>query len=1313
MNQSWQKYTTYLLPWLTLGWIFLAMFWVYPSEMDRIFVYEYTRNYPRAIHDLSIWIAQDPSSRKMDILARLYVKSGKLQNAEDVYREADIPLEILDMLLTSYRARSHYEDVRRLLLVKQELRPLDKAVPRELTILFQQLKDYPSMIVQLEKLIALDPSDPEPYRELGDLYFLTEQDEKGMAAYHKRAELLNEMKTWRDLAQVYLYKKMTEQGLTLMQTIAEQYNHPNLWKELGELYAYHGYPEKSLEAYLHRARLTNRLEDWKRVMDVYLNQDKKVEGLALYETVIKPLEQPALWKELGDLYVYYDMEEKAFDAYKKRAELLETIVGWQDLANLYLYKQRIPEGMAIHQRLTEAENTPDVWKTLGDLYLYYGMTEEGLASYRHRAELMNSFQGWKALAQQHFALKKIPEGLAIYREQAEKNNDAAIWNELASLYVYYGMEQEMFALYTQLARQSNTIDAWKQLAQLYFLRKQIDEGLKIYQQTAESFKTPALWKETADLYFYYDRVDDGFLAQARYTESQDSIEAWKQLAQLYIYKKREKEGLQVYYLLAHNHQIPALWKEVANLYLYYGYKEEGLSAYERYVALETTPETRENLALLYLAHGKSRKGVSLYLQLAREFNTPELWQELANIYFSKNMEQSGLKAMENANQKRPELATTLRLAARMEYDKQLAGAENYFIQAISLYPEPRNGEMELIKFYLRQGMLEKAHDRMLSLEEQGLLTGEDQLLALKIYFWVNNQDAGTRMLSRIPVEQLPPENLDLYYKLAVSHGLFDKAIAILDYLELHAPSPELWKKRVLLVRQRGYPEQAVQIIQNQISHYGESLELLEALYDTYDSLHDPERVSVLHRILVNYPDNQQWMIKALSIYTFRQEYGEGFEVLRQRYERQANSDTLKGMLKLAIKGGLAVEAQTILDRVPEAQQDAEVESMAVDIGYLSGDLPWVTRWLERRFARTSNASDLDALILLYRTLKEPLKEITARARLVSIRPSMEYKIAWVRAFAEWNCRDLALKYARMLARNPRISGNSTELLAELLEYLGDPEEAIKLYNQQLKRGDVAPQIQLKLGTVLYAQGNYNNAIRYLEKGLQANPDDFRTQWMLLISYLESGQEPGDPGLQQRVYDTIRSERKLSDSDQLTALRLLLVQENYPVLFDTFHDFLKTWQNPSDLFYWFVEQLHQKNRLNWLLEDMVQNQKYYPPKLNYYQGRYELEIRLGQSSKALITLEQWVKAEPNNIKAWKDLAYSALQAGDRNRSLMAFGQVKRLTRNVMVSSVFKAAEQPVEAREIQPETPVIEPQTTVAESPKICPIPQSFNPMLPF
>ncbi|MGK5094752.1 hypothetical protein WDW89_22430 [Deltaproteobacteria bacterium TL4] len=1318
-----------IIPYLTLSLfvfgIASTVYWVLHTQADLTFVYEQRQDYPTAIRKLKQLLAENPSEKKAADLARLYVKNGDPETAEQLYLSYTLPLSALEQIIEGYRAQGKYEDLRRVLLKKQSLAPSIKAVPQELISLYQLEKNYHLMIEQTLKLISLEPNNSGDYQQLGELYFLIGEDQKGLEAYAMRAQLQNNLKTWKELAQLYLYKKMTTTGIQIFQTLAEKYNEPGVWKELGDVYFSEGMEDKGVQAYIRRAELKDDFWTWRELAELYFYKQRPNEALAIYGRLANDKSQPALFKELGDLYVQYQQPEKGIAAYKTRAEILESDAGWRELAQLYFYLKRFEEGLTVMHTLAEQINTPQTWQTLGNLYFHYNFEQKGFEVFLKRAKQLKTLEAWKELAQLYFSKKQYNEGFAIYEQLPEQHQSIALRKELAELYVHYGLAQKAIERYHQQALLNDTEQSWKTLAQLYLAQEMLKDGLEVYLKLAKRENTPTLWKELATLNFYYGLDAAGMEALEQYTRLINTTEAWKALAHLYLNKKMTSQGLATYLRIATYEKNPALWKETGDLHFHYGIVDKGLEAYAFRARLLNNDQTWKELTQLYLSHQEVEQGLDIFQKLAKQKNSPESWKELSELYFYFGRVPGGLEAyyhyavLQNTEaiwkhlgqlylthqlfdqglniysqlanisnqastwkelavlyywQKRPsegdtalakavELDPSFKtlpvLAYRLEAQGKLDEAEALYIQALPLRAEPLNGERELIKFYSRQGQVQKANHRMTQVRQhyQGVST-EDLNLALKLAIESSEPKTAMRLLSRIKVQDLPFENIRNYYELSVSRGDLGKAEEILTFWERQSALPHLWREHFNLEKLKGQPGEAAKILKRVLQTQEETLKRLAELYEFYAAMSDREgQKESLRTILLRYPENMEWLEKALKFYLFYQAYEEGVNLLTQRYTLMPSKPNLKALIRLLIAARQGENAQNRLKAMPDIYWDQEFVDLAIDVGYLNSDYLWMIPYLEKRFSHNHALEDFRALVGAFKAIGNSERELYYYQKMLAVHPTLPNRIDYVQALLRAECQAQALEETQKIAQGP-LTSTQIQTLANLAEGFPKPELALELYGRLLPTPFKKTGIE-KMVEILRAHQRHEEAMPLIQQYLQEVPQSLKMRLWLAQSQMATQSPLTDsPFFEELARSLAKKNQPTYEEKQALLLGFLLTDQEQTLI-----EKVQTYA-PQDhfkaLLVWLIETLIQHKNDKWLLNVLQFYPKDNPRWTEYFSYKYNAEYRLGMKNEAFETLTQWAQYDLQNIQVWKNLAFIYSEQNDKIQSLQADGKVQRLT-----------------------------------------------------
>ncbi|NOQ75996.1 MAG: tetratricopeptide repeat protein [Crocinitomix sp.] len=126
-------------------------------------------------------------------------------------------------------------------------------------LLYMLDKQYEKALIDIKKLTELFPSNSEFWVDLGDAYYLTDEDDLSLLAYDKALELDPENSdAFLGKADTYLYLDNYEQALfNVNKGIALNKNNPLLYATLGDIYYYQDddHSEEALNAYIRSFKL--------------------------------------------------------------------------------------------------------------------------------------------------------------------------------------------------------------------------------------------------------------------------------------------------------------------------------------------------------------------------------------------------------------------------------------------------------------------------------------------------------------------------------------------------------------------------------------------------------------------------------------------------------------------------------------------------------------------------------------------------------------------------------------------------------------------------------------------------------------------------------------------------------------------------------------------------------------------------------------------------------------------------------------------------------------------------------------------------
>ncbi len=1099
--------------------------------------------------------------------------------------------------------------------------------------IYQQTRNFEQVAIVLEQLLARGDFSSRRMEEIADMYL-----EAGQPG--KVEQFIKEKR----LSMAYIEPVM------------------NGYRRLNDL------PNLLRLLLLKQKRFPKNLKLREEIIRIYQTQSE-------YELAIKQLQEGIrqvpehliFYEQLGQSYFQIGNDEQALEIYRRRAQQINDAKHWNELAETYLWKGYFLQGESALLRALELDPSPQRMVRLAIFHTVQNNTQEANSFYLRAADALEEIprENWEAseqlLALQVYdaleqtedvlfllstmSLYVIPKdklGFYFYialRAKAREAidsifqllmlNPAGNFLRIQFDYAFFSRDSEaLLAVLKQLeAKGEASQEDWQQLASLYLEQKRPELVSDLLKQ---GYLPLSYWTVVGNTYFSMQRVAAGLQAHGQRAIALNQISSWKELVQLYFFKKHYAEGLEIYrYQVAQPYNQPELWKELSDFYFWQRMDSQGVETLLQAIELSPKQEWVEQLASRYLQSGQIQKIEQLLDQ---------------------NFLSSSWQWME-------------RLAGYYEVKKQLEQAESYYQRAIPLHGNDKAGRLALVRFYIRNGKLETALPLMRELQEGHEFSIAERIEALNLYIWTSQTSFAIQTLSVIPIKELPQEQLPLYFDLAIFGGNLPKAQEIMDHWRTRPP-PDFLKKEVDFAIFQGKINDATALLEQEIQKKGESVELLNKLYELYESDHDNQNtIKTIEKILLINPNSQEWLARAINYYSFHQEFERANQFFVKLFATNPAPGIRKPLIWSLIEQQKGKDAKNLLEATPAEQWDLEFEQLAIDAGYLMQDFQYLGRYLEVRYKRENKIEDAAALVEIFEILKDIKQELFYVRQLVLREPSFNNQVHYTDVLFRAEQRQQADAELAKLVKTAKTS-RELRAVANLAEYLPSPQFAFELYERLLQMPPVHALTLKQYGTLLAEHGDYQQAIDVLERYRSIVPDDTETLILLAGIYPQYGSGEQKQKFFENIVSLYQNKKPLSPREnRLLALGLLHTNQAEQAI-QAYRDLVRQFPENSDIAQQFMDLLYQAKQYKVILEEL-QEYSVIQRTETYYQFKSAAQGALNQRDEAIATLNEWVQHFPKNEQAWIDLGYMYQAIGDRDQAFDAFQQARQLAKQKKV------------------------------------------------
>ncbi|MBF0276483.1 MAG: tetratricopeptide repeat protein [SAR324 cluster bacterium] len=821
-----------------------------------------------------------------------------------------------------------------------------------------------------------------------------------------------------------------------------------------------------------------------------------------------------------------------------------------------------------------------------------------------------------------FFARDYPMAHSLLKEWS-KSPSQQYWQKMLDLALQTPLEPEFEKLLRRKVEKSGNSLWYRQLAQYYEKANQLTDAEYFYQMTADS---------------------------------QNKKESLLALAKFYIRNSQLNKAVPVMitvqsqFKLTFQEQLEAL-----DLFIWTSRSEEALKT------LSAIPPERISQEKLPVCFDIAffGKNIPLSKKILKEWGkTP------SQVYWEKVLLFSRLSPLDEEQEKG--LRIFVRTAKNLEWTRELAQsyesqnqnekAEEYFQLAASLNPDLKAGKWELVQFYLRAGKLLQAVPIMQNLQKSYDLTSTEQMQALSLYLWTTQLDPAVATLPKVPLQELPQENLNTYFDLAVFGGDLERAEDILTRWSQN-PFPPFKKKRLAFAIMRGQTDEALTIVSQEIKEQGETIDLLEQLYQIFASDQNQQgQISTIEKILQRVPDNPDWLNRAINYYRFHQKYDRASSFLTQLFERNPLPAIRKPLIWALLANRSEIEAKRLLLETPKDEWDNEFEQLALDIGYALEDLPLVAENLQKRYQRQHDLEDLTALVALFGVMKELSLELRYSEELFRVRPDFDNHSHYIDVLFRARKTKLANRELTKLAKKAR-SFEEIKIIAELAENRKDPTLALNSYHRLLEWEPDAQEILKNFGRFLADHEKYPEAIAVMERYLRLEPEDLEVLHRIALLYPVSGLIEKQSLFFEKLVNRFQSKKDLQLIEKQLFASGLAYTGNPKKAVKIYRQILKETSGDIQVFEQFTGLLFQIKEYETLLTELKNPLSETLDKEQFFLFKSSAQKALDRKTEAIQTLKNWVQSSPRNEQAWIDLAYSYLAIRNYNLAEKAFQQAR--------------------------------------------------------